>query len=68
MEQGNTLSKTCVALANEMGESLDKITSEVSELADISAQIATAVEEQSVVTEEVSRNIVSISDMATQSE
>ena len=68
MEQGNTLSKTCVALANETGQSLEKITSEVSELADISAQIATAVEEQSVVTEQVSMNIVSISDMATKSE
>ena len=68
MEQGNSLSRTCVELANETGESLEKITNEVSELADISAQIATAVEEQSVVTEEVSKNIVSISDMATQSE
>ena len=68
MEQGNTLSQTCVELANETGASLEKITNEVSELADISAQIATAVEEQSVVTEQVSENIVSISGMATKSE
>jgi len=68
MEQGNTLSQTCVELANETGESLEKITSEVSELADISAQIATAVEEQSVVTAQVSENIISISNMATKSE
>lgn len=68
MEKGNTLSQTCVELANETGESLEKITNEVSELADISAQIATAVEEQSVVTEQVSENIVSISGMATKSE
>ena len=55
-------------MANETGESLEKITSEVSELADISAQIATAVEEQSVVTAQVSENIISISNMATKSE
>ena len=68
MEQGNTLSQPCVEFANEPGESLEKITSEVSELADISAQIATAVEEQSVVTAQVSENIISISNMATKSE
>lgn len=68
MEQGNTLSRTCVELANETGHALEKITSEVSELADISTQIATAVEEQSVVTEQVSKNVVSISNMATKSE
>jgi len=68
MEQGNALSQTCVELANETGASLEKITNEVSELADISAQIATAVEEQSVVTEQVSENIISISGMATTSE
>jgi len=68
MEQGNTLSQTCVELASETGKALENITSEVSELADISIQIATAVEEQSVVTEQVSKNIVSISGMATESE
>lgn len=65
MEQGNQLSKVCVGLASETGQSLESITSEVSQLVDISAQIAAAVEEQSVVSEEISKNTVSISDMAT---
>lgn len=68
MDKGNKLSKNCVELATETGESLNKINSEISELADINAQIATSVEEQSVVTEEVNKNIVSISDMSSESE
>lgn len=65
MEKGNTLSQTCVELANETGSSLESITTEVSQLVDISAQIASAVEEQSLVSEEISKNTVSINDMAT---
>ncbi len=68
MTRGNELSNICVTLANETGESLRNITGEVSELADINIQIATAVEEQSVVAEQVSKNIVSIRDMSEQSE
>lgn len=65
MEQGNQLSKVCVDLASDTGQSLESITNEVSQLVDISAQIAAAVEEQSVVSEEISKNTVSISDLAT---
>ncbi|MFT6903065.1 MAG: PAS domain S-box-containing protein [Colwellia sp.] len=68
MTRGNELSKNCVELVNFTGESLLKVTSEVSELSNISAQIATAVEEQSVVAEQVNKNIVSISDMSSESE
>ena len=68
MTRGNDLSKICVELAKATGDSLKNITSDVSELADINIQIATAVEEQSVVAEQVSKNIVAISDMSTHSE
>ena len=68
MIRGNVLSKACVELANATGDSLKNITNEVSELADINIQIATAVEEQSVVAEQVSQNIVAISDMSIHSE
>ena len=68
MEKGNKLSENCVQLAEETGQSLNQINSEIEELANISAQIATSVEEQSVVTEQVNQNIVSISDMSSESE
>lgn len=68
MDKGNSLSKNCVELATETGESLNKINHEISELADINTQIATSVEEQSVVTEQVNKNIVAISDMSSESE
>lgn len=68
MKKGTTLSQGCVELASETGGALAKITSEVSELAAMNEQIATAIEEQSVVTEEINQNIVSISDMTGESE
>ena len=68
MSQGNTLSNNCVTLAGQTGESLTRINTEVNQLASISDQIATAVEEQSVVAEQVSQNIIAISDMSAESE
>ena len=68
MEKGNNLSTNCVQLAEETGQSLNQINKEIEDLANISAQIATSVEEQSVVTEQVNQNIVSISDMSSESE
>ncbi|QBG35388.1 methyl-accepting chemotaxis protein [Litorilituus sediminis] len=68
MTKGNELSKNCVEQVNKTGESLSRITAEISELANINIQIATAVEQQSVVAEQVNQNIVSISDMSAESE
>ncbi|MCL6417217.1 methyl-accepting chemotaxis protein [Aestuariirhabdus sp. Z084] len=68
MSKGNELSQSCVSFAGETEQSLQNISTEVTELADLSAQIATAVEEQSVVAEQVNQNIVSISDMSSKSE
>lgn len=68
MDKGNKLSENCVELAKETGVALNRINSEITELANINAQIATSVEEQSVVTEQVNQNIVSISDMSSESE
>ncbi len=66
--KGNKLSNDCVEHVNAAGISLSEIASEVSELANINTQIAAAVEEQSVVSEQVSKNIVSISEMSSNSE
>jgi methyl-accepting chemotaxis protein len=68
MAKGRTLSTACVAMAEQTGEALRQVTEEVSSLADINIQISTAVEEQTVVAEEINRNILSISDMSTESE
>lgn len=68
MAKGRTLSTACVEMAEQTGEALRQVTEEVSSLADLNIQISTAVEEQSVVAEEINKNILSISDMSTESE
>jgi len=68
MAKGKELSTACVAMAEQTGEALRQVTEEVSSLADINIQISTAVEEQSVVAEQVNQNIISISDMSSESE
>ena len=50
--------------AANTGDLLQKITMDVDEISDLSTQIATAIEEQSVVAGEVNQNIVRIRDMA----
>ena len=68
MEKGTELSGSCVQLCGKTGDSLNQIITEVSELANLNTQIATAIEEQAAVSEEINRNVVAISDMATSSE
>jgi methyl-accepting chemotaxis protein len=68
MKSGNAQSDKCVVLANTTGESLENIANEVSIIADLNTQISTAIEEQTVVSEQISRSAVSISDMAKHSE
>ncbi len=63
MNKGNKLSANCVSLSNEAGEALNNIHNEVSSISNATAQIATAIEEQSVVTEQVSENIVRINEI-----
>jgi len=50
-----------VSQARAAGESLETITTAVKTITDMSAQIATAAEEQSAVSEEINRNIINIS-------
>ncbi|WCE30333.1 methyl-accepting chemotaxis protein [Vibrio sp. SCSIO 43137] len=49
-----------------VGERIDGLTNHVAEINDLSTQIATAAEEQSSVTQEVSRNMSSINEMVSQ--
>jgi methyl-accepting chemotaxis protein len=68
MIKGNTLSDNCVQLSKDTGKTIDQTMESVRELADLNTQIATAVQEQSAVSEEINRNIESISGMAGTSE
>jgi methyl-accepting chemotaxis protein len=64
MEQSREQSKSAVDFATRSGEALTMIATSVGEINQMSTQIASAAEEQSVVSEEVSRNIVKINDMS----
>ncbi len=66
MSQSREQARTVVDQATLAGSSLTTIAKSVSQIDEMSAQIATAAEEQSVVVEDMNRNIVRISDMATQ--
>jgi len=60
MENGKTITDATVEKARQSGESLQSITRDVQELSDMSTRIATAMEQQSTVTEEIKRNMEAI--------
>ncbi len=66
MEQSQQQAHSAVEYATKAGDSLSTIAGVVESINDMSTQIASAAEEQSVVAEEINRNIVSIHDMAEQ--
>ena len=55
-----------VEQSNRAGESLESITGAVATISEMNVQIASAAEEQSAVAEEINRNIVSISRVASE--
>jgi methyl-accepting chemotaxis protein len=68
MAAGNELSIKCVDITNQTGVSFERIMNEMSDIAGLNTQIAAAVEEQSVVSEQISKSTLSISDMSKSSE
>jgi len=68
MNKGRSLSSDCVAFAESTSSALAKLDNEMRALAELNTQVAAAVEEQSVVTEQINRSITEISDMSKQSE
>lgn len=68
MNKSNELSTNCVELSNKTGDALLEINNEVTAIADMAIQFASAMEEQSVVAEQVSQNVVMINDLAIASE
>ncbi len=61
MEQSHKVAQGSVGQAAEAGESLNSILQAVDNISQMSAQIATAAEEQSAVSDEINQNIINIS-------
>ncbi|MCG8429208.1 MAG: methyl-accepting chemotaxis protein [Chromatiales bacterium] len=66
MQEGQDAVQESVEYASQAGSSLDGINAAVASITDMTAQIANAVKEQSSVTEEMNRNIVTISSVASE--
>ncbi len=64
MEGGRQRVEASVEQSNRAGHSLQSITQAAASISDMNTQIATAAEEQSVVAEEMNRNVVGISQVA----
>lgn len=64
MEKGGELSVRCKERANETGEVLNVISDKLNRVSDSSMQIATAVDQQATVTQEVNRNVSNIKALA----
>lgn len=66
MENSQEKANTSVEQAHAAGEALQLITSEVSSISDMNTQIASASEEQGVVSEEINRSVVNIRQVSDQ--
>jgi len=66
MGQGREQAKETLKNAEEAQETLHKIVSEVGTIADVTVRIAAAADEQTHAVDEINRNIVTISDVADQ--
>ena len=66
METGREQASNGVDRVREAGNALSQITDAVTRINDMNAQIASATEEQTAVTDEITRNIVSISSLSEQ--
>ncbi|MDH5572948.1 MAG: methyl-accepting chemotaxis protein [Gammaproteobacteria bacterium] len=67
MEKSQQQAQEGVEQANKAAQSLDAIAHAVATINDMNTQIASAAEEQSSVSEEINRNVISISDISAQS-
>ncbi|MCL1128300.1 methyl-accepting chemotaxis protein [Shewanella sairae] len=66
MQRGTEQAKLSVSKSQQAGEALQHIMSSIEQINALNMQIATASEEQSLVTEEINRNIINISDISDQ--
>lgn len=64
MQSGQETVGDCVEQGKQAGQSLESITNAVDRITQMTTQIATAAEQQSVVSEEINRNITRINDLS----
>lgn len=64
MERGAELSQQCTEYAGESGQAFESIVGMLDQITDTSHQIASAVEEQASVTDEIDRNVNNIKGLA----
>lgn len=64
MDNGIKTVGESVKQATQTGESLQSITAAVNNISDLNTQIASAVEEQSIVAEDINKNVVSVDALA----
>jgi aerotaxis receptor len=62
MTKGKESADSCVEKVTEAHDVVDKVYSLITDISDLAIQISTASEEQSMVSQEISRNIINISD------
>ncbi|PKG58042.1 methyl-accepting chemotaxis protein, partial [Shewanella sp. GutDb-MelDb] len=66
MERGTEQAKLSVDKSQQAGDALQQIIVSIEQINSLNAQIATASEQQSSVTEEINKNIINISDISDQ--
>lgn len=62
MQRGNSQSDDCLLMAEEASAHLNQVVGAIAEIDNMTTQMASVVEEQRAVTEDITRNIVNISD------
>ena len=66
MEQGKVAAESCVDETKETQNIVNKVYDDVADIADLANQISVATEQQSIVAQSISENIVNISDASQQ--
>jgi aerotaxis receptor len=66
METGKNAAESCVRETRQAQEIVSKVYTAVTDISDLATQISTAAEEQSMVSQEISRNIFNISEASSQ--
>ncbi len=64
MQRGHTDAQQVASQAGEAGSSLENIDSQVSAINDLNVQIASAAEQQALVTDDINRNVSNISEIS----
>lgn len=64
MNKGSESASVCLAKSTETSQTFEEASNAVGEITDMNIQIAAAAEEQSMVAEEISKNLVNISHLA----